>query len=190
MSVFISSNYEMLIGFMIFIILLGILIMVLPFIKRNGKSTSIEFGLSDKEIIKIDNSFDKEEFKLEVFELYKRMETYKSKFKFEELKEVLDEELYIEEESNLKKLKNDKQKLVSTNIKLCDFKVLDIKKDLIRVYLYVSQYSYVIDSKKSVIRGTDSSVYNIEYIITIKNNLDKHFKIKEIKCTGKWISNN
>lgn len=193
----IGSNTSGLIMIMIFIILLGIVIMIIPIFKRNKKikdNQNENLGLNDTEIKKIDDTLNKGELIKDIFAIYKKAEVAKSKFDYETLKQLLTEILYKEEEQKLKLLKANKQKLVATNIKLQEIKLLSIKNideaTFVEAYLYVSEYNYVIDSKKKVIRGTDEAEYQIEYKITLEKNIDKHFKITKLECTGKWIKNN
>ena len=185
----INNNYMTLIIIMIFIILLGIIIMLIPMIQKNKKEPNIcPLGLNDKEIKKIDDSIDKEQLTKDIFDIYKRIEIAKSKFDYETLKELLTNSLYIDEESKLKELKKNKQRLVATNIKLEELKILSIQNKnnikLIDCYLHVSEYNYVTNNKKTVIRGTDEAEYQIEYKITLEN-----FKLKKQECIGKWIKN-
>lgn len=171
--------------------------MIMPlFLRKKSKDINKNepSELTDKEIKKIDETIDKEELKKEIFTLYKKVEVAKSKFDYEALKKLLTESLYNEEEQKLKEFKSNKQKLVATNIKLQEIKILSIQNkneiETINIYLHVSQYDYVTDSKKKVIRGTDTSEYQIEYKITLEKNQDNVLKIKDKECTGKWIKNN
>ena len=176
----ISENKEILIILMIFIILLGLVILLLPLFQKNKKEPQKIKEIIDEELTK------------EIFELYKKTEVAKSKFDYNTLKELLDDKLYEEEEKKLKELQNKKQKLVATNIKLQALKILsNQKKDnssVISAYLHVSEYNYIIDSKKKIKRGTDEAEYQIEYRITIEKTND-NLKIKKQECTGKWIIN-
>lgn len=196
MSDVINNYYNELVILMIGICLIGVLIMLIPIFQTKKQNNKImeDADLNEDEIKKIDATLDKEKLKKEIFSLYKKVEVAKTKFDYNTLKETLDESLYQEEEQNLKKLKKEKQKLVATNIKLQEIKFLSIEnnKDIetIKIYLHVSQYDYIIDNKKKIIRGTDDSVYQIEYKITLEKNKDKQFKIKTKECIGKWIKNN
>jgi len=192
----ISNNTDILMILMIFIILLGIFIMLIPLFqeKKNKKDKNIDnLGLNDIEIKKIDENLNKDQLTKDIFDIYKKVEVAKSKFDYKTLKELLTDSLYQEEEQKLKQLKNNKQKLVATNIKLQEIKILSIQKkneiELIDVYLHVSEYNYIINNKKKIIRGTDEAIYQIEYRITLEKNKDKYFKIKKKECTGKWIKN-
>jgi len=193
----ISNNTDILMILMIFIILLGIFIMLIPLFqeKKNKKDKNIDnLGLNDIEIKKIDENLNKDQLTKDIFDIYKKVEVAKSKFDYKTLKELLTDSLYQEEEQKLKQLKNNKQKLVATNIKLQEIKILSIQKkneiELIDVYLHVSEYNYIINNKKKIIRGTDEAIYQIEYRITLEKNKDKYFKINKHECTGKWIKNN
>lgn len=182
----INKNYNELIILMISIILLGIIIMLIPLFIKKEKKEIID-------TTKIDKSIDQEKIKKEAFSLYKKIEVAKSKFDFDTLKEILSESLYIKEEETLKQLKADKQKLVATNIKLQEAKIISVQNknnvEKINLYLHVSQYAYVINNKKKVVRGTDDTVYQIEYKITLEKTKNEQYKITKKECTGKWINN-
>lgn len=186
MEKIIQNNYSELIILMVFIIIIGIIIILIPLFKRNNSKEYL--GLK-----KIDKNIDKEQLTKDIFTVYKKMEVAKSKFDFDTLKELLTDNLYKEEEQKLQELKKNKQKLVLTNIKLQELKILSITKkeqlELINIYLHVSKYDYIINNKKEVIRGTDESEYQVEYKISLEKNNIKYFKINNIECTGKWIKN-
>ena len=181
----ISLNYNLLILLMIIICLIGVILIFIALLQKK-KATSP--NLEEKVL-----SPEQEELKKEIFNIYKKVEVAKSKFDYETLKELLTDTLYKVEEQKLKELKKNKQKRIATNIKLQELKILSTekqeKKELIKIYLYVSRYDYVIDNKKNIIRGTDDTEYQVEYKITLEKNNNKYFKIKEKECTGKWIKN-
>jgi len=177
---------------MIIICIIGLILLIIPLFLNKEKNTTKKnknLEVSDKKIKKIDIQLDQEEIKKEAFNLYKKSEIAKTKFDYDTLKEILTDSLYKEEEQKLKQLKEEKLKLVATNIKLQDIKIISVTKENINIYLYVSQYDYVTNSKKKVIRGTDETEYQIEYKLTLEKNKDKYFKIKKKECTGKWIKN-
>lgn len=193
MTELILNNYDTLIILMISICTIGIVIMLIPLLTKKKKQEENNLlGLTNKELKRLDKITDKEQLLKDVFELYKKVEVAKSKFDYDTLKELLTDNLYKEEEQKLKQLKANKQKLVATNINLQDIKILRItnkkETDLIDFYLYVSEYNYVIDNKKNIIRGTDKAEYQIEYKLTIEKK-DKYFKVNKLECTGKWIKN-
>lgn len=193
MTELILNNYDTLIILMISICTIGIAIMLIPLLTKKKKQEENNLlGLTNKELKRLDKITDKEQLLKDVFELYKKVEVAKSKFDYDTLKELLTDNLYKEEEQKLKQLKANKQKIVATNINLQDIKILRItnkkETDLIDFYLYVSEYNYVIDNKKNIIRGTDKAEYQIEYKLTIEKK-DKYFKLNKLECTGKWIKN-
>lgn len=193
MTKLILNNYNTLIILMISIFIIGIIIMLIPILTKKKKQYETKIlGLTAKELKRLDKITDKEQLLQDTFDLYKRQEVAKSKFDYETLKELLTDNLYKEEEQKLKQLKANKQKLIATNINLQDIKTLRINSkketELIDFYLYVSEYNYVIDNKKNIIRGTDKAEYQIEYKLTIEKK-DKYFKINKLECTGKWIKN-
>ena len=191
MSELILNNYNNLLILMITICIIGIIIMLTPIFTKKKKQTENNLlGLTTKELKRLDKITDKEQLLRDTFELYKRQEVAKSKFDYDTLKELLTDNLYNEEEQKLKQLKASKQKLVATNINLHDIKILRItskkETELIEFYLYVSEYNYIINNKKNIIRGTDKVEYQIEYKLTIEKN-NKYFKLNKLQCTGKWI---
>ena len=196
MNNFINSTYYDLIILLLSIIVIGILMIILSLIinkKRKQIEDNINNGLSDKEIKKIDKTLTREKLTNEIFSLYKEVALAKSNFDYEILKELLTKELYIKEEKNLEKLKNNKQKNIITDINLEKIKILNIKKEKttkkITAYLHISQYDYVIDSKKNIVRGTKEIEYQVEYHLTIDKKPNKYFKLSNITTTGKWIKN-
>ena len=82
--------------------------------------------------------------------------------------------------------------MVATDIVLEDIKVLssNIKANVQKfdIYLHVSQYDYVVDKEKKVVRGTDDDRYQIEYKMVIEKNLKtQQYLISKEECVGKWI---
>ena len=170
--------------------------LIIPLLFKNKTSNpkkDLNLDLTNNDIKKIDNTLDKEKLMSDIFDIYKKVEVAKSKFNYDILKELLTDNLYQEELNKLKELKENKQKLVATNIKLQEVRILSIQKengiDNINAYLHVSRYDYVINNKKEIIRGTDKTEYQIEYKITLEKSTDKYLKIKKKECTGKWIKN-
>lgn len=195
MTNIINDNYNTIMITFASLILAGIIIMLIPiFLKKEDKELSKkhDIDLDNDSLKKIDSNLDKDKLTEEIFELYKKVETAKSKYKYDILKEILTEDLYKIEEEKLKAKKVEKLKIVKTNIQLHEIKILDIKKEddieNILAYLHVSQYDYILNNKKELIRGTDNEVYQIELRLTIEKNKDKYF-IKKKEITGKWIKN-
>lgn len=185
-------------GLCICLIVGGILLLlaakiILPLKSKKTVNPNEVLDLSEEEIKKIDDSLNKETLKQEGFNLYKKSEIAKSKKNLTTLKEILSEELYKEYEQQLATLKENHQKAVATDILLKEAKIISIKKkknqEEIQLYLYVSQYDYIIDKNKKVIRGTDEAKYEIEYKITLEKNQKNKLKIKKKECIGKWIKN-
>lgn len=182
----------------IFILLSIILLLFISKILNSSKVSIQEKKnlcneLNDKEIAKIDSNLNKKLLKEQVFSLYKKLETSRTKQNTKNLKEIVTDELYLKQVEETKEIKANKQKIVATNINLENFKVLSIEyiNDIqtIKTYLHVSQYDYVIDKNKTVVRGTDESVYQIEYKITLEKTATNQFKIRKKECLGKWIKN-
>lgn len=147
--------------------------------------------LTEEEIQTIDKNLTREKLIEQIFSLYKESEIAKMKFNDNKLKELLTADLYQDYNTYLKELKKQHQKIVATDIKKKDLRIISIQKkeqiEEIEAYLYVSQYDYIIDKNKKIIRGTDESKYEIEYKIIVENNHNQ-FKIKKKDCLGKWIT--
>lgn len=195
MTNIINNHYNLILTALLGLIFIGIIIMIMPFIqKKQDKEleNAKESDLDDENIKKIDSALDKDKLTEEIFNLYKKVETAKSKYKYDILKELLTDDLYKKEEEKLMAKKAEKIKIVKTNIKLHEIKILDIKKEndieTIQVYLHVSQYDYLLNHEKELIKGTDKDVYQIELYLTIEKNIDK-YSIKKKEITGKWIKN-
>lgn len=185
-------------GLCICLIVGGILLLlaakiILPLKSKKTVNPNEVLDLSEEEIKKIDGSLNKETLKQEGFNLYKKLEIAKSKRNLTTIKDLLSEELYKEYEKKLATLKEKHQKAVATDIILKEAKIISIskknEKEEIQLYLHVSQYDYIIDQYKKVIRGTDEAKYEIEYKITLERNREQQFRIMKKECIGKWIKN-
>ena len=142
------------------------------------------------DLTKLDPNIDKIKLKEDIFNIYKDFQTARTKNKIVLLEKVLTNNLLPKYKEELKKLKENKEKLVITNILKKELKILSIEeKDnekYLKVYLYVTEYDYKLDKNKKVIKGTDDSKYHAEFNITFKY-LKDNLKIEKIDCTGKWI---
>lgn len=173
-------------------IIIGIILLILSIFQKKIPSKEIE---KKQEIPKIKTLKDIDtidEEKETIFNLYKEVEIAKMKFKFNILEEKLEKNLYQKHELELKELKKNHQKIVSTDITLEEIKILSKTKkkfiETLEVFLHVSQYDYVIDKEKKIIRGTDEDRYQIEYKMTINKNLEiNKYTISKKECVGKWI---
>lgn len=178
---------------LIITLIIGIFFMIIIIKNLTNKKELIKTELTDEDIKKIDKNLSFEILKEETFNLYKKLETAKTKQNIKNLKEILTEELYLEQEQKIKNQKENHQKVVATNIKIENFKVLSITEEkdvkIILTYLHVSQYDYITDKKKKIVRGTSESVYQIEYKITLEQTIDDQIKMKKRECIGKWIKN-
>lgn len=164
-------------------IILGIILLIIPLLntKKEEKLIKKTIELPDDE-------------KNIIFNLYKDIEIAKMKHKYLELKDKLNNELYKKTEKELKEIKKNKQKIISTDIKLENLEAISIKEDdnikTIEVLLHVSQYDYIVDKNKQVIRGTDEERYQIEYKLKIeKNKKENKYIISDMECVAKWIEN-
>lgn len=178
--------------FFVGMIVLGIFMVVVSVLfkknlsKKNNKSSQ---SLDRKKDIVLNDTDDVKE---KIFQLYKDFEIAKMKFRYTVLEDVLVKELYQKYEKKLNEMKEKNQKQVSTDITLEEIRILlrDVKgeNEKIEVFLHVSQYDYVINKDKSVVRGTDEAKYQIEYNMTVNRNIKTNkYVIFKKECKGKWI---
>lgn len=171
----------------------GVILLIISFL-GNSSSNSVKSKKEKVSELKNDVVKDKDfdEIKEQFFQLYKDIEIAKMKFRYAILEEKLDKNLYLKCVEKLKVMKKNHQKLVATDIMLEDFSILNRNLDgdteIIEVFLHVSQYDYVIDKDKNVVRGTDDGRYQVEYKITVIKNLKSaQYKVLKRECVGKWI---
>ena len=180
---------EIMLIIFIFCIIVGVFFLIKGTKIKKNKKTPKKFPTT----YGIDKKLDNGKIKEEALILYKKLQTAKTKKDLKILKEILSEELYKKEEQKINLLKEKGHKVVATNIKEENIEVLYSKKekDKIKaiVFLHISQYDYVVDKNKKVIRGTDEIEYQKEYKMTIEKEKDKDYKIVKKECTGKWIKN-
>lgn len=137
---------------------------------------TIKEGLSYDEIKAIDPSLDKELLKEQAFNIYKDVQIAWMNFDYDTLRKNLTDEIYNMYVSQLKTLKLKNQQNIMKDIKLKDCQITSIDitngKEEIQIYLNVTQYDYVVDKDKKVVRGTDKYKNNVEYKITLIRNME------------------
>lgn len=171
-------------------ILVGMLVLVVSVLFKNGGKDNTDQVLEKKkDVVSLEEG---EELKNDIFQVYKDVEIAKMKFKFGVLEEKLGKDLYLEVEKEMKEFRENRWKQVSTDITLEEIRVLSkyVKDNVekIEVFLYVSQFDYVIDKEKRVVRGTDDGRYQVEYKMIVDKELKTgKYVISKMECVGKWI---
>lgn len=178
--------------FIIIMIIFFIIVFILT--NKNSKSHSAKrkvimskssnyIDLNEDTIKKIDSTINKGQLKNETFDIYKNVQESWMNFDYDNLRNYTTDELYNMYNSQLKVLQAKKQQNIMKDIKYINSKIIDIKIEngieTVKLYLEVSQYDYVIDKDKKVVRGTDKYKNNVEYIVTFT----RHIKDESIsKC--------
>lgn len=134
--------------------------------------------LTSEEITQKDPSLDKEALKHQAFTIYKNVQIAWMNFDYDTLRKNLTDEIYNMYESQLKTLKLKNQQNIMRDITLHQAKIvsLEIENNIerIKMYLQVSQYDYVINKDKKVVRGTAQYKNRVEYLITIVRHMDNN----------------
>ena len=165
-------------------IILGILLFIIGAIFSYGNKNKIG------DTSTLYQSIDDIGLKKSIFQLYKNIMTFSSKYQFDGLRKYIADDYYDEYVIPFMKMKDRKEKLVITGFILKNMDIIDIKKkkdeDVIQVFLCVSQYDYVMKDD-NVIRGVEDARYLVEYHLTILKR-EKDLYLKKSICKGKWIS--
>ncbi len=174
-----------------FILLIGAGVVILLIGNINKEDKNIPLKQKKLDLTKLDKDIDELELKEKIFKLYKDVQSARTKNRIKLLEPLVTNELYQKYDQEIKKLKEEKQKIVITDILNEETKILSIEekeeKKYINAYLHVIQYDYSIDKDKKILKGTNDSKYQAEFNLTILYN-NSELKLDKMKCTGKWIS--
>ena len=132
---------------------------------NNYQDTSIQ------KISSVDPNLNPAEFKSQVFNIYKDIQTAWMDFDTDTIRKLTTDEIYNMYSSQLETLKLKGQKNIMKEITLEDAKIIDIKKTgniiTVNVYLRVKCYDYVIKEKTGeTVRGKDKQKIVIEYVLS------------------------
>ena len=187
-----SNNKEILKYTKVFFLsLIGVALIILVSGSLNNSKTKNNKKQKEIDIKDLDIDIDTLVLKEQIFKLYKDIQVARTKKSLKLLEPLVTTNLYQKYEKELKELKTNKEKLVITDIMQKEVKLLSINQKennkYLNVYLHVTQYDYMLDSNKKVIRGVNDTKYQVEYNLEIEYK-NKELKINNIKCIGKWIS--
>jgi len=138
-----------------------------------------------EKIKEIDPALNIADFKSQVFNIYKDIQTAWMNFDTDTIRKLTTDEIYNMYSSQLETLKLKNQKNIMSDITLEEAKIIDMKKvnDVIttNVYLRIKCYDYVIKEKTGeTVRGKNKEKIIIEYILSFVKSATNNKK--EEKC--------
>ena len=179
-------------GFLIVLLLVVILILYNPLkskIKEENDAIDNLIDIPTEELNKLNINID--EFKVEIFEIFKSVKQYWISENDDELRVLLSEDVYNEYKKESAVLKFNKQKNNIDDIELLDIKVVKLymvdNDNYIDIYLKTSLYDYIVDENNNVIRGFNDKKKVEEYLLTFL--IKKHLLDKCPYCMGPLIDN-
>lgn len=113
----------------------------------------------------------------DVFENYKNLQTAWMNFDYDTMKELVSDEMYNMYTNQLETLKIKNQQNIMSDIEFIEGYITDYKKinnkEIIKVYLSVSCYDYIINTKNNMtVRGNKNIKLTLSYILTFEKNID------------------
>ena len=131
-------------------------------------------------------NINKDELKQMVFDKYVDIQNGWMNFDYDNLRNLLTDELYNSYKMQLEALSLKKQKNIMADYKLLDIKIVNIKNEnnIINVdaYLKISMYDYVIDFEEKVVRGQKDQKVEVTYLITFVKTIKDANVIKCPNC--------
>jgi hypothetical protein len=129
------------------------------------------------EINKIDETINKNDMNIKLFEIYKKIQIAWMNFDYDTLRKYTTDELFNMYNSQLKILSAKKQKNIMENISFINGKIIDITIENgieeVKMYLQITMKDYVVDANNKVVRGNKNIINSIEYLITLTRNIEK-----------------
>ncbi len=151
-------------------------------IKKIYPTLCIQKSYPTEKIIEILPDFDKNRFRIQAFEVYKKIQIAWMNFDYEALRKCTTDELYNLYHSQLVALQVKKQKNVMEDFELKAFEIVGMEKIenmvALTVQMTVECFDYVVDKNNKVVRGTDKNKLIYDYEMTFIKGMDQ----KENKC--------
>lgn len=121
-------------------------------------------------------NFDKSVFRMQAFDIYKRIQVAWMDFDYENLRKYTTDELYNLYHSQLVALNVKKQKNIMKDFELKTFEVVGMetmeKMVALRVRMTVECFDYIVDKNNKVVRGTDKRKMVYDYEMTFIKGMD------------------
>ena len=135
---------------------------------------------------------DLKEFKKMAYDKYVQIQQSWTNFDYDKLKDLLSDELYNSYRMQLETLKIKNQKNIMKDFKFYYAKVYRVVESsgiiTVSVYLNISMYDYVVDSKGTTIRGNDRRKVNIGYVIDFTKDINSNSEVKICPNCGSEIN--
>ena len=163
------------------VIIVGVVIIVsLATSKKNKETTnSVSNTIKPYDIGKIKKvlpNFDKNAFRIQVFDLYKNVEEAWMNFDYETLRKYTTDELYNLYHSQLVALQVKKQKNIMKDFMFKSFEIVGMERIentiALKVRMTVECFDYVVDKENKVVRGTDKDKLVYDYEMTFIKGMD------------------
>ena len=144
---------------------------------------------------KVIPNFDIEEFNFKAYQIFYDTQMAWMNFDYDRLKDLVTDELYNSYVMDLDVLKVKNQKNTMKGFELLDSYIFDLKevngKYIAKVYLNVSFYDYIENSKTGIVlRGTTSRKLNNTYILTFIRTKGENENIKICPSCGAPVEGN
>ena len=173
----INSKVLAIIIILICTVIVGLIVAFIRLYKPKTKEV-IEEDEFEEEIFKeetvvinteLPKDFDIDEFEYEVKDLYIKLQEYFSKLDYENIKNILDTDIYNQYESQMKHLEKNNKRSVRENIEYVDFKINDYDNNSVKVSIGVLEDKYTKYLDNDNYRTFSYENY-YELIITSRNN--------------------
>lgn len=125
----------------------------------------------------LDKDFDELEFNKQVFNIYKDLQIAWMNFDYDKIKELANDEICNMYVNQLETLKIKNQQNIMSNIEYLEGYIIDYKKvnnkEIFKVYLCVSCYDYIINTKNNnIVRGNKNKKVILSYVLTFERNVE------------------
>lgn len=170
---------------MIFIVLIVVGAIMASKKANNTISSTTGFSMIPYDIEKIKAilpNFNKEEFRIQTYAIYKNIQEAWMNFDYEVLRKYTTDELYNLYHSQLVALNVKKQKNIMKDFELKAFEIVGMERIentiALKVRMTVECLDYVVDKNNKVVRGTDKNKLVYNYEMTFIKGMDT----KSNKC--------
>jgi len=136
---------------LIIILISGLIIGAIAFFVRRNKDIEEDEEIEEEPIIKketvvinteLPKEFNVKEFEEEVKKIYVELQEYFSNLDYENLKNILDTDIYNQYEAQMKHLEKGNKRSIRENIEYVDFKINDYENNSVKVSIGVLEDKY------------------------------------------------
>lgn len=138
-------------------------------------NTTTARALSVEEVQRVIPDFNYNQFKSQVFEIYKQIQVSWMNFDYDTLRKFTTDELYNTYHSELIALNLKKQRNIMKDFEMVNFKITDIEHNensvSLKVRTTIRCYDYVVDAQNKVVRGSEHTKLLYDYEMTFTKGL-------------------